>query len=144
MTGLLMLSLALLAEPSAGDWRVVKDDPGNTVLAVETSHISGPRSRRAFNVAVFNGEAFGDSYLFGHVVIDCEQQMTTLLGVDVKALDGSHVGSLSAAELGAKPAPTSAGAPSVVALVCDGAPMTTEAFPTDVAFISWAVASSRR
>lgn len=139
MGGLWALAAALLMEPTAGDWRVIHDDPGNAVLAVETSGIAGPSTRRVVVTAAATRQTLdGNRYLLSRIAIDCDQRQTTLLSADLKTLGGDPAGSLDLDDLESTTAPASDGSPSAVALVCEGVPLNTRSFATDVAFIAWA------
>ncbi|MFN3536994.1 MAG: hypothetical protein ACK4Y4_06065 [Brevundimonas sp.] len=130
----------MLLEPALGDWRVITDDPGNAVLAVETSSINGPPSRRVVTTAAASRETLeAGRYVIARVTIDCHMQESTLVAADVKSLDGDLLGSLNPDDLDSKTAPTNEGSPSAVALACDGIPVSTPSFTSDVEFIAWAV-----
>lgn len=139
MSGLWALAIAMLMEPTAGDWRLITDDPGNAVLAVEVSGVTGPPTRRVVTtVAVNRASLEGERYLFTQVAIDCHQHQSTLVSADVKALNGAVLESLDPDALESKTAPTSDGSPTAVALACEGAPVNSRRFGSDVAFITWA------
>lgn len=144
MLGILTLAISLLAEPSVSEWRLVVDDPGGALTAVDVASVEGQPEARSFNAVVTNGDLVDAGH---HLVVlfkvDCVQQQTTLISVEMKAPDGRTLTTLSAAQVGARPAPTSAGAPSVVALICEGVPVTTQRFGSDVEFVAWATAQLR-
>lgn len=142
MLGLMALGLMML-EPALGDWRVITDDPGNAVLAVETSRITGPTTRRLVTTAAASRETFeAGRYIVARLAIDCHAQETRLVAAEVKSLEGDLLESINLDDLGSTTAPTSAGSPSAVALACDGVPVTTPSFRSDVEFITWAASSS--
>lgn len=142
MLGLLSLAVVVLTEPTIGDWRVITDDPGNAALALETSSIAGPTSRREVMTAVANRETLeAGRYIIARVTIDCDIRVSTLDSVEVMSLEGDFLAPLNTDDLGSKTAPTSDGSPSAAAFACDGVPLTTQSFPSDVEFMAWAVES---
>jgi hypothetical protein len=144
MFGILTLAIVLLGEPAVSEWRVVKDDPGGALTAVDVASLAGPPEARTFNAVATNADLMeAGQYLVARFKVDCVQQQTTLISVEMKAPDGTTLTTLSAAQVGAKPAPTRNGAPSVIALTCEGAPMTNERFESDVEFVAWATGQLR-
>lgn len=144
MQGLLVLAMAMLPQPTVGDWRVITDDPGNAVLAIETSSITGPPSRRVVMTAAASQETLeAGRYLIARLTIDCHLQESTLISAEVKSVSGDLLDSINPDGLESKTASTSEGSPSAVALACEGVPVTTQSFRSDVEFIAWVAENLR-